>query len=196
MSACAKPVRDGRDPSHRKVGWVLAVLLYWASGTTVAGDADPGVAKEYELKAAYLFNFAKFVRWPATALPDADTPLVVGIFGSDRVAVALDALTKGRSVNGHPVQVKVMSDATNVAGLRVLYLDRAEDAGLSQIAPVFSSNGLLTVGESEAFAQAGGMIRLVVEANRLQFEINAGAAQRAGLSLSSQLLTLARKVQR
>jgi hypothetical protein len=158
--------------------------------------ADAPSLKEFELKAAYLYNFTKFTAWPNGTFADESAPIVVGVMADERVGAALLKLVKGHPVNGREVIVRTLTRRDEVRGLQVLYIDKTQEGALQSIASVFSSPGLLTVGDSERFAQLGGTIRLLVEGDRLQFEISAVAAQRAGLSLSSQLLMLAKTVRK
>lgn len=167
----------------------LLLLLFAFLGSEVL--ADTGSVREDELRAAYIYNFAKFARWAGTGDAGVPNPLVIGVLGDQRVADSLTALTRGRTISGSPIEVKSF-DANNVpTTLHILYVSASQDASLT--ASLFRP-GRLTVGETEGFTQNGGIIRLFVESDRLRFEIDNGHAQKAGLALSSQLLMLARKV--
>lgn len=168
--------------------WFL-LLLFSLLGSEVL--ADPGSAREDELKAAYLYNFAKFTRWPGAG--DVPNPLVIGVLGDERVADSISALTRGRTVGGSTIQVKSFSADAIPAYLHIVYVAASQDDSLRRLAPSLFQPGRLTVGETEAFMQNGGIIRLFIESDRLQFEIDIRQAQKAGLTLSSQLLMLARK---
>jgi hypothetical protein len=157
--------------------------------------AGPGSAREDELKAAYLYNCAKFARWPGAGDSGVPTPLVIGVLGDERVADSLAALTRGRTVGGSTIEVKSLAaEAAIPANLHIVYVAASQDGSLRQLAPSLFQPGRLTVGETESFTQHGGIIRLFVESDRLQFEIDNRHAQKAGITLSSQLLMLARKV--
>lgn len=151
-------------------------------------------AREYELKAAYIYNFAKFTRWPTSGDAGVPNPLVIGVIGDERIAHSLSVLTKGRTVSGSTVEVKAFGPESIPANLQIVYIAASEDDSLRQLAPALFKPGRLTIGETDPFLQNGGIIRLFVDSNRLQFEIDNGHAQKAGLTLSSQLLMLARKV--
>jgi hypothetical protein len=161
-----------------------------------ARAADPPSLKEFELKAAYVYNFIKFTGWPNGAFADESAPIVVGVMADERTGAALMKLVKGHPVNHRDVIVRMLSRRDEFPALHVLYVDNTHEAALRSIAPLFAKPGLLTVGESEQFTELGGAIRLLVEGDRLQFEISAAAAQRVGLSLSSQLLMLAKSVRK
>jgi hypothetical protein len=171
-------------------GALPAVLF--ALCASIAAAAEAPSVKEHELKAAYIYNFAKFTTWPATSFSGPAAPLVVGIAGNERVATALANQVRSRTVNGHSIEVRSLAANQGVADLHILYA--ADDASLASLQRAFTTPGLLTIGETERFAARGGMIRFVIDGNHLQFEINSAAAKRADLSLSSQLLMLARAV--
>jgi hypothetical protein len=183
------------------VGWVcvshaLLCALLALVFCSRSASAEPTSVSEYDLKAAYLYNFAKFTSWPEGSFAAAQSPMVVGVLGTERLIAALETVTRGRLVNGHVISVKAWSPQLGTAGLHVLYVESAYEAQLAKMAGPFVARGLLTVGESDAFMASGGAIRLVVDGNRLQFEISAPATERAGLTLSSQLLMLAKSVRK
>lgn len=161
----------------------LLLLFSLAGGKLLA---RPGSAREEELKAAYIYNFAKFTRWPSVP-----NPLVIGVLGDQRVADSIAVLTRGRAVGGSPIEVRSVSANAIPGDLQILYVAGSQDAALT---PALFQPGRLTIGETETFTQNGGIIRLFVESDRLRFEIDNHQAQKAGLTLSSQLLMLARKV--
>jgi hypothetical protein len=167
-----------------------AALLVLVTAMTAAAD-EPS-AKEHELKAAYIYNFAKFTTWPAASFSSPDAQLIVGIAGSEQVAAALASQVKSRTVGGHSIEVRSLAANQSIADLHILYA--ADDASLVSLRQAFATPGLLTIGDTERFAADGGIIRFVIHGNRLQFEIDSGAAKRADLTLSSQLLMLARTV--
>jgi hypothetical protein len=153
---------------------------------------------EYEVKAAFLYNFAKFVEWPDEAFAAADAPFVFCIVGSNPFTD--DSLTRvisDRTAHGRKISVREVREPA--AGCHLVFIAEAENervARLLQTVQATQGPPILTVGESEAFAESNGMIRLVVEEGGVRFDINAAAAERGGLKFSSQLLKLARRVLR
>ncbi len=143
---------------------------------------------EYQVKAAYLFNFTKFVEWPAAALPDGE-PLTICVAGENPFGPTLDATIRGESVNGRPLQARA---AQPPAGCHVVFVPRGVDAAAA-LRP-FRSLPALTVGESDGFLRRGGMINFVIDDGRVRFEINQEAAERAHVRISSRLLRLARPI--
>jgi hypothetical protein len=170
---------------------VLGVLL---------GFAGPGPAEttpadlEYEVKAAFLFNFAKFVEWPPDAFPDPATPVTICIVGEDPFGQGLDAVVEGETLNGRRLAVRRLRDLLQARDCHVLFVSRSEKERLPALLAGLRSGGVLTVGEGDGFLEQGGMIRFVLEQNRVRFDINLDAAEHARLKLSSKLLRLARVV--
>jgi len=147
---------------------------------------------EYQVKAAFLLNFAKFTEWPAAAFRDAEAPLSICILGNDPFGPALDQITRGEIINGRRLTIQRIKREPPPQTCQVVFMGRAEKdvrATLASFGP-----GVLTVGEEESFLQDGGMIAFVIEDRRTRFDINAAAAQNAGLQLSSKLLSVARTV--
>jgi hypothetical protein len=172
---------------------VSAILLE----APCARAAQPNL--EYEVKAAFLYNFAKFIEWPPKAFAQDDAPLVFCVLGENPFQDKLGRVVNDRTANGRRIVVQPMPPGAQTEGCHLVFVAAAEDDRVARLVHTFhSAQGapVLTVGESDRFAGAGGMIRLVVDEGRVRFDINAAAAERAGLKLSSQLLKLARKVER
>jgi len=157
-----------------------------------AGAAQP---TEYELKAAFVYNFAKFVEWPEDAFVSPAESLRIGILGNDPFGDALPAVIAGRSAAGRGIELRRYRRPADVSGCQILFI-RPPEGELPRVLRALDPRGVLTVGEGEAFAREGGVIGLVMEENRVTFEVNLEAAERAHLTLSSKLLQLARRVGR
>ena len=168
----------------------MPLLLGLAPGIGRDAFAAPESVREYELKAAYIYNFAKFTRWPGTGESGVLNPIVIGVLGNERVAESIATLTQGRTVGGNAIEVKSFGANDIPATLHIIYIGGSQDGSLERLAPTLFQYGRLTIGETEAFSQHGGIIRLFVEADRLRFEIDNTHAQKASLTLSSQLLML------
>ncbi|MGA3190710.1 MAG: YfiR family protein [Bryobacteraceae bacterium] len=140
---------------------------------------------EYQVKAAFLFNFLKFIEWPPTA---GDGPWVIGVLGTDPFGQALDQTVRGKIVNGRPVEVRRYSRLSEVKDCNILFIGRAAVGRIG--IPV--QPGLLTVGEAPGFLKAGGIVNFQIDDNRVRFEIQPAAARSAGLRVSAQLLKLGR----
>jgi hypothetical protein len=166
--------------------FLVAVLLWAGTVLTSAQDAD----LEYRVKAAYLFNFTKFVEWPSAALVGGRSfSFSICIAGRNPFGPALTATLVGEKAAGLPLAARVVN-AGQVASCHVLFVPRGVDA-----APYLRGVGksaVLTVGESPDFLAQGGAINFVLEESRVRFEINQAAAARAQLRISSRLLQLGR----
>jgi len=147
-----------------------------------------------ELKMAFLITFMKFVEWPPTAFVDASTPLTVGILGEDPFDRGLDEAVRGKRIAAREVRVKRLGINDDLTQVHLLFISGSERARVANILPRLGSAGVLTVSDIEGFAEQGGIIELVLDKNRLRFEINMGAARRLNLQLSSKLLELAKAV--
>lgn len=163
-----------------------AVLLLAASLPCRAQVA----AGEYEIKAAFLPNFARFVEWPSAALP-AGAPFVIGIVGEDPFGSLLTRAIAGQSVEGHPLQARYVRWNDAFRGCHILFIASSEVSHITQILSEATMAGALTVADFESFARRGGMIELRMVGNRVRFDINSGAAAASGLRISSRLLILA-----
>lgn len=150
---------------------------------------------EAEVVAAYLYNFSKFVTWPAAAFPSADTPLTLCVYGRAPSVDALAALD-GKSARGHPLRVEPRSRGDALRGCHIVYVSESEQAYLTPLMRALDQRPVLTISALPGFIAAGGMIGFVRADNRLSFEINAASAETTGLIISSQLLKLATHVLR
>ena len=147
---------------------------------------------EYQVKAAFLEKFAKFVEWPDTAFAKADSPLVIGVFGENPFRDDLEKLAAKDTLNGHAIVVRQIKSPADLKGCHVVFIPASMKAKEPEALAEVKGLGILTVGETDDFIQQGGMINFVVENSRIRFEINDAAARRAGLKISSKLLALAR----
>ncbi len=163
----------------------------------LAGGFDfPAVAAErpeHEVKAAFLYNFGKYVRWPKST-PEPDSAFVIALLGTDPFGAALDEMVRGNRIDNRPVAVKRVSKLSELGVCEVLFIGASEDARLESILAELPKAPILTVADMPRFVERGGMIGLVMSNRRVQFEVNAEAAERAGLMLGSQLMRLARSV--
>jgi hypothetical protein len=167
--------------------WIVAASLMLGVAPTARAQSAP----EPALKAAFLYNFAKFAEWPADAAP-AD-PLTICVFGDAAIADALDETVKGRTVDGRKATV-VRVKPDGFRGCHVLYVAGLDAKRAQAIVDELKGAPVLTVGDREQFAQSGGIAGLFVEQGRMRFAINIEAAQRCRLRISSRLLSLAKIV--
>jgi len=168
---------------------VVLVMLFFVSPSNL--PAQQSKASEFEVKAAYLYNFGRFVQWsPATAASKGNS-FPICVFGQDPFGAVLDTTLSGESIDGKAVVAKRVSKAQDALDCRVLYISSSEDSRLKEILVGLDKAGVLTVSDIPQFSQRGGMIQFVVVANKIRFEVNLTSAQEAGLTLSSDLLKVA-----
>jgi hypothetical protein len=151
-------------------------------------------SKEYQVKAAFLYNFSQFVTWPGGAFGNAQTPFVIGVLGSDPFGSYLDQLVNGQKAGGHSLIVKRISSADEAKSCQIVFISRSEAGQAGTIIAALRGRSVLTVADIDSFAENGGMVGFFVENNRIRFKINLGAARGASLNLSSKLLRLAQVI--
>ena len=167
---------------------VAALAIIFCSGRVKAQDSGP---TEYQLKAAFLFNFAKFIEWPASTFSTPQAPFSICIFGDDPFGPVIDATLRGQNVEGHPVMIQRTRDASRLRHCQVAFISASEKDHLRDIFQSVHGANVLLVGETAGFASAGGAIQFQMQDGHVRFSINPGAAERAGLRVSSRLLSLA-----
>lgn len=168
---------------------VVSFALGVSVSTSVAGASLP----EYDVKAALLFNLAKFVEWPDTAFANAGAALFVCVVGKDPFGSALDKVS-GRTVRGHPISVARHASHTVLesdAPCHIVFVSAALAPRIKEVLATVLDTPRLTVADFAGFAENGGMINLVTVEQKVRFRINAKQAQAAGLKLSARLLQLA-----
>ena len=163
----------------------LAVLV----SPAVAGEGEPPPT-EYQVKAGFLYSFAKFVQWPDDAFHDAGEPFVVGVLGTDPFGPVLEQVLEGKTALNRPVVIKRFSRVEEVQA-QILFVGSSAVADLPRILQALRGRAILIAGESEGFAQSGGMVGFKVQEHRVRFEINLRRAEEGRLKISSQLLKLA-----
>jgi hypothetical protein len=172
---------------------ILALNLAFAAAAAPAAAPDAGPS-EYQVKAAYLFNFAKFVEWPPQALAAPSAPFVIGVLGENPFGHDLEGMLQNKSINTHPVTVRYFKSLADLKACQILFISVSENKRWREIFDALGGAGVLTVTEnSDSFLASGGMLNLFSEQDKVRFEINDDAARRAGLRISSKLLLLAGK---
>lgn len=171
-------------------GWMLLVM---AAGALAQG---PATSLERQVKAAYLFKFGAFVEWPDTSFARPDSPILIGVAGSEQLAEELERMAAGRNVNGHPVKVRRVQPGDALADLHILFLDGSlERATIAAMLTAARSHALLTVSDAaEALAQ-GCMINFLVADDKLRFDVALRNVAPSRLRISARMLAVAHKVQ-
>jgi hypothetical protein len=166
----------------------LSLALLFAVGGGRAQEVQPS---EYQLKAAFLFNFAKFVEWPEGAFSEPKAPLVIGVLGENPFGEHLERTVRGKTINGRPLTVRELHSPTEARDCHILFISNDEKPRLQKVFESLRGASVLTVGETEHFIDAGGMINFVLESGKIRFQVNDVAAKSARLKISSKLLSLA-----
>ncbi len=172
---------------------ILGGLIALDGGQPVSAQSNP--LSEYEVKAAFLYHFAQFVEWPPEeTFKGAGSPLTYCTIGEDRFHGALDAALNGKTIGARSFRVQHLKQPQEIQRCQVLFIGAEEKNLLPAILAGVKGSSVLTVGESEHFVQEGGMIGFLLEENKIRFEVNLEAAERAKLKMSSRLLELAKTV--
>jgi len=174
--------------------WVLLCLFMLDGLTPALFPQAGGESLEYQVKAAFLLNFTKFIEWPAAAFEAADSPIAICILGEDPFGNALDQILTGEVVNGRKVVAQRLKRAPAPKACQVLFVSKPEKDTLKALPGL--GPGILTVGEGESFVREGGMIAFLIENRRVRFDIHETRAESAELKLSSKLLSVARSIEK
>jgi hypothetical protein len=154
-------------------------------------SVEPPRPTEYDVKAAFLYNFAKFVKWPED---DYGPTFVVAVLGEDPFGEILDKTFAGKTILDKKVEVRRISALESPARIRILFVGSSERLRLAQVLKALDGSSVLTVSEMEGFTERGGMIAFRLGGDVVRFDINLGEVERARLKMSSQLIRLARNV--
>jgi YfiR/HmsC-like len=178
------------DRARRLAARLIGMATLLLSGLLPGGAALASEFDEYAVKAAYLYNFAKYVEWPPEAFVSLDAPLLICVAGDNPFGGALDTLS-GKLVESHPVVVRATPTAASFDKCHIVFISRAEQGRFKPLLTKLARLPILTVSDITDFARSGGMIGLTEADQRIRFDINLTVARQANLKLSSQLLKLA-----
>lgn len=170
---------------------LVLVALLWIG--LLRSSAQSGTQHEYELKAGVLYRIIEYVEWPKEAMSNNPGALQIGLIGQIPFAEALEVLN-GKSIQGRELIVKRISDLQEATNCQVIFIGASEKARIAEIVAQMKDRPVLTVSEVAGFAEQGGMVNLLAGPNRIVMEINREVAGKAKLSVSSQLLKLAKVV--
>jgi hypothetical protein len=197
LSACVSQWPQSAKLRCGKLPAVLAHLflccLLFSLPTTQAQQTKPS---EYQVKAAYLYNFGRFVDWPPNVTANEVNTFPICVLGPDPFGPALDATLANQTMNGKGVVARRISKPQDALNCRIAFVSSLENHQLKGILATLGKAGVLTVSDAPQFLEQGGMIQFVLDGNRIRFAVNVANAQSAGLTLSSELLKLAVTVTR
>lgn len=149
---------------------------------------------EYQVKAAYLYNFAKFVEWPSRAFENPTAPIRLCVLNYQSFESELNQMVEGKTIAGRPVAVVPVENGEQSHSCHILFVNSSQDRQVQHIIEVLRDTSVLTVGETIEFVEKGGIISFVLQDDRVRFQVNYKAANRAGLRISSRLLSVATRV--
>ena len=168
----------------------ILVLVLLAAPPAARGE---GTAAEYDVKAAFLYNFTKFVQWPESAFHDERSSLNLCVLGDDPFGRVLQQIAEGEAA-GRRLTVLRASRMSDPAVCQILFVSRSERDKLPQIFKAVRGSPVLTVGDTQGFLEQGGIVNFVLEGSKVRFEISQESAERVGIKISSKLLRLATRV--
>ena len=169
---------------------IWGLSLVWLL-TVGGGRAQESPPTEYQLKAAFLLNFTKFVEWPPAGFAEPTSPIVLGILGENPFGNILERTIRDKTINNRPLVVKAFRSSADATNCHILIISTSEKARLPEILANLRGASVLTVSEMDRFTETGGMINFVRQGNKIRFQINEIAAKSVGLKISSKLLSLA-----
>jgi len=173
---------------------LLAILTMSMIGCSVlSAHAQASSVSEYRVKAAFVYNFAKFVDWPAVAFANNQAPLILCIVGTDPFGTVLEVF-KDKTIQHRKFVVQHKSQGEALNDCRIIFISASERHSLGRLLEPLQDNLILTVSDVDGFLEVGGMINLITVANKIRFEVNLDAVRRAGLTISARLLKLATTV--
>jgi len=192
----AKSISSPRAKSWRHfVALLLGGLLFVVAAGQEPARAQTDASKEYQIKAAFLFNFAQFVKWPGNSFNSPDAPFSIGILGDDPFGSALDGTVQGEAIDNHRLTVVRSQRIEDLKDCQIIFVSRSEEGQVGAILSQLGSRPVLTVSDADGFASNGGDIDFYLSDGRIRFEINPQSARRCGLRISSQLMALGKIVE-
>jgi len=168
----------------------IAVVLALVAAS-LQGGSDGTPIDEYQLKAVFLFNFAKFVEWPPQTFGDARDPFTICVAGDNSFGSSLDDEVRGKTVANRPILVRLVSSPVQARKCQILFVSFSERKRERGLLEALKGTSVLTVGDTDDFTADGGIVQFKMKGARIRIEIDTGAAERANLRISSRLLSLA-----
>ena len=173
---------------------LLSICVIVASPAVSARQAPGPVSPEYMIKAAYLLNFARLVEWPRDAFATADSPVTIGIVGTDPFGEALEQTVEGKRISNRRIAVQRLQWNQDPRRCHIVFISSTDSARIVELTTRLAGLPVLIVGEARQLAERGATINFTIEDDRVRFEVNVEAARRARLTVSSQILRVAKIV--
>jgi hypothetical protein len=173
---------------------LLSVVLIGLAIPAPLAWGQSGGTTGYEVKTAFLFNFAKFIEWPASSFATPQSPFAICVLGQDPFGSILTDTLEGKVIRERPLALRRLKDKSDARNCQIVFISPSESPHLADIVEAVRGENVLLVGETNGFAASGGTIEFTLEDDRVRFAINTDAADRSGLKFSSKLLALAKIV--
>ena len=199
VSSTPRPARAaGWQGMLPAVGRAMLLLVAWNVGPAMLPaqeDVESMASREHRIKAAYLYQFGRYVEWPAKAFASAEAPFVIGVLQNDPLIPALDQIARIKRVQDRPMEIRRFPSAADIRACNLLHLPASlAPETQAEVIRKMLGNGTLLVGDGPSFLERGGAMQFAVEENRIRVVISRKAAERAGLTISAKLLQVARVV--
>lgn len=191
-----EPVQSARRLVQGLGPRLAALVVALGLVATAALNAQNPKPTDYDVKAAYLYNFGRFVEWPEKVAATQSNSFTVCVLGQDPFGRSLDATLSGETIGGRSIVAKRIFSEEELGNCQILFLSPTDDSRLNRIIAGLDKKAVLTVSDMPQFVKRGGMIQFVLEGKKVRFEVNLTATQHAGLTLSSELLKVATAVRR
>ena len=173
-------------------GGLSLLAALWLGLCAPSAHAEAATPTEQQLKAVFVFNFSHFVAWPPDAFGTPTEPFLICVLGGDALGEQLKLAVRDERLDTHPLEVRALHDAEDIRGCKILYIDGSAGAAIDRVLARVAHERILTVSDADDAARRGVIIQLDTEDNRIHLLINTDSARAAGLTISSNLLRLAR----
>jgi hypothetical protein len=173
----------------------LAASLICQTPLSAQEDEESMAVREHRIKAAYLYQFGRYVDWPAKSFADGNAPFVIGVLDQDPLIPDLEEIAKIKKIQNRPIQIRRFASVADIRACNILYLPSSVSAeARAEIIRKMAGRGVLLVGDADGFVEGGGVVQFAVEDNKIRVVIARKAAEREGLTISAKLLQVARVV--
>lgn len=172
---------------HKKILF-FSILICLLSVRILAQMGFTMYPSEYQIKAKYLYNLARFVDWPEHTFADSNSSYIIGILGKDPFGIDLEKTIEGKKINGRNFSVKRFKNYKNIQFSHILFINFTDPQKLDQAIKKIDNKFILTVGDAENFAHKGGILNFIIKDKKIRFQINLQAAKKSGIQISSKIL--------
>lgn len=169
------------------------IIIFAIIQTPFHVRAEEPAFSEYEVKAGFIYNFAKFIEWPSETFPDAKKAITLCLVGTDPFGNALEVL-ENKTAQNRKLEIKYTGRSKDLKTCNILFISTSERENIPQVLEILKGSATLTIGDTRGYAQQGIMINFIMDQNKIRFEINTESARRAKVIISSKLLKLAKVI--